>query len=173
MDGYYLDNTFYPIDIIFYNGDNISNQVFKNRFQTLMFSLELLNEIDTSLNIVTNFDDSVDNLKSEKNDFILFIPLNSVYTIGKKNKDLFVKFKDYVSFNVKYFKENRWKISIDGKPVPDSEIPQVNGTVKLPVIFTNKNEIEENDLILFKINYNSDGIINNNKPLVPIKKYQN
>jgi len=173
MDGYYLDNTFYPIDIIFYNGENISNQVFKNRFQTLMFSLELLNEIDTSLNIVTNFDDSISNLKSDKNDFILFISLNSVYTIGKKNKDVLVKFKDYISFNVEHVKENRWKISIDGKAVPESEIPQVNNTIKLPVIFTNKNEIEDNDIILFKINYNSDGIINNNKPLVPIQKIDN
>ena len=100
----------------------------------------------------------------------MFIPLNSVYTIGKKNKDLFIKYKEYVSYNVEHIKENKWKISIDGKPVSDLEIPQVNGTVKLPVIFTNKNEIEDNDIILFKINYNSDGIINNNKPLVPIQK---
>ena len=105
---------------------------------------------------------------------VIFIPLNSVYTIGKINKSVKIWTSvpnDYkLSLNVHPFKLNRWKIDIDGKKINGLLLPQNEDSIEIPVVFTNKNKVEENDIILFKINFNSNGTINNNKPLLPIEK---
>jgi hypothetical protein len=176
MDGY-LDineNIFYPFDIIYFKGEDISKNIYKKRFDTLMYCIEILNNISGSLTISTNFDDSIENIITEENIFILFIPLNSVYTQGKINKDVkiwtpFVEEK-YITLNVHEFRGNRWKIDIKGKEISQILLPQKNDSVEIPIVFTNKNAIEDNDIILFKINMNTNGIINNNKPLIPIEK---
>jgi hypothetical protein len=139
-----------------------------------MYCIEILNNISGSLTISTNFDDSIENIITEENIFILFIPLNSVYTQGKINKDVkiwtpFVEEK-YITLNVHEFRGNRWKIDIKGKEISQILLPQKNDSVEIPIVFTNKNAIEDNDIILFKINMNTNGIINNNKPLIPIEK---
>jgi hypothetical protein len=49
-------------------------------------------------------------------------------------------------------------------------LPQHENSIKIPVVFTNKNNIEDYDIILFKINTNKDGQINYGSPLLPIQK---
>ena len=174
MDGY-LDtenSIFYPFDIIYFKGEDISKYLFKKRFDILMYCLEFTD--DENLIFSTNFDDDLSNIIDENNSFIIFIPLNSVYTIGKINKSVKIWTSvpnDYkLSLNVHPFKLNRWKIDIDGKKINGLLLPQKEESIEIPVVFTNKNKIEENDIILFKINFNSNGTINNNKPLLPIEK---
>jgi hypothetical protein len=176
VDGY-LDideNIFYPFDVIYFKGEDISQNIYKKRFEILLYCIEILNNTHGSLIISTNFDDSIENIIIEENIFILFIPLNSVYTQGKINKDVkiwtsFIENK-YITLNIHEFRGNRWKVYIKGKEISQILLPQKNDSVEIPIVFTNKNEIEDNDIILFKINMNINGIINNNKPLIPIEK---
>jgi hypothetical protein len=175
MDGY-LDieeNIYYPFDIIYFKGQDISKNVYKKRFDTLMYCIEVLNNSPGSLTISTNFDDSLENIISEEDIFILFIPLNSVYTQGKINKDvkIWTSFmEEFISLNVHEYRGNRWKVDIQGKEISQILLPQKNDSIEIPIVFTNKNAVSSGDIILFKINMNMNGIINHNKPLIPIEK---
>jgi len=177
MDGY-LDTeeeVFYPFDIPFFKGEDICKKIFKYRFDTLMYCLEIINNAPGTLTLSTNFDDSIENILDEENTFILFIPLNSIYTIGKINKSVriwtpLIDNNYTISLNVNHLKKNRWKVSINSKSINSIILPQKEDSIEIPVIFINKNKIEDNDIILFKINLNTNGIINNNKPLLPIEK---
>jgi hypothetical protein len=176
LDGY-LDIeefVFYPFDIPFYKGENITKQPFKKRFDILMYCLEILHTISGSLTFSTNFDDSIENLIDEEDSFILFIPLKSNYTIGKINKELKIWTSiipdTFLTFNVHPFRGNRWKISIHSKSISSLLLPQKEDSIEMPVVFTTKNAIEDNDVVLFKLNLNQNGTIHNNKPLIPIQK---
>ena len=90
MDGY-LDteeNIFYPFDVIYFKGEDISKQIYKKRFDVLMYCIEVINASPGTLTISTNFDDSLENIINEEDTFILFIPLNSVYKQGEINKNV-------------------------------------------------------------------------------------
>jgi len=177
MDGY-LDtdeNIFYPFDVIYFKGEDISKQIYKKRFDILMYCIEIINASPGSLTISTNFDDSLENIINEENTFILFIPLNSIYNKqGEINKNVkiwtSINLEKTITLNVHPFKGNKWKIDFEGKGIPEILLPQKESSIEIPVIFTNKNNVTSGDIILFKINMNANGLINNNKPLIPIEK---
>jgi len=181
IDGYLdiREEIFYPYDIPIFRNDE-SVKPFKKRFELLMFAIEIMSN-SKSLTISTNFDDSIENL-TEKDSFIIFIQPTSFYTPGKINKhvkmlpSLIQTF--FITLNVDHFRGNRWKIRYNTKEIPEMLLPQrekvkVSQTsIEIPVTFTTKNEIEDNDIIVFQINTNVNGLINNNKPLIPIKKVE-
>jgi len=144
-----------------------------------MYSVELFDE-DADLTISTNFDDTLENITSEADTFILFISLKSLYTPGTINKNTSIwtneKLTDFISLNVESFKTNRWKVNFEGKSVPETLLPQrekvkvTESSIEIPVVFSNTNRLKSSDIVLFEINKNVNGSINNNKPLIPIKK---
>lgn len=174
IDGFlvpYTDFVFYPIDIVYQNGTSLMQQVYSKRFDVLMYILDLLNEVDMDVQIITDFSDNVENIiQGEK---ILFIESGSLYTPGKINKgvQIWEELGDlFISLNVKHYTDNRWTVSVNGKSISDNLLPQRNSSVEIPVIFINKNDIKDNDIIVFKITLNTDKTINYNKPLQPIEK---
>jgi hypothetical protein len=181
MDGYLDvdDEVFYPFDIIFFKNNNLTEQPFKKRFDTLMYCLDLLQDNTGSLTLSTNFDDNIENLQ-EPETFIIFLPLKSVYTPGAINKNVKILTKQiepiFLTLNVSPFRTNRWKVSFKGKEIPEMLLPQrekvksEDTSIEIPVAFTNKNKVEDQDIILFQVNQNTNGLLNNNKPLIPIQK---
>jgi hypothetical protein len=181
MDGY-LDidqEIYYPFDIPIFQGKNVSSQTFKKRFEYLNYSLEQFDE-NGGLTLSINFDDSLETIRDEPDTFILFIGLKSNYTPGRINHETLLwtetNLENFISLNVEPFKTNRWRVSYKGKAIPETLLPQREKvklheqSVEIPVAFTNSNEIESGDILLFLINRNVNGSINNNKPLKPIKK---
>jgi hypothetical protein len=181
MDGY-LDidqDIYYPFDIPIFQGKNVSSQTFKKRFEYLNYSLEQFDE-NGGLTLSINFDDSLETIRDEPDTFILFIGLKSNYTPGRINHETLLwtetNLENFISLNVEPFKTNRWRVSYKGKAIPETLLPQREKvklheqSVEIPVAFTNSNEIESGDILLFLINRNVNGSINNNKPLKPIKK---
>jgi hypothetical protein len=100
--------------------------------------------------------------------------LNTLYTPGKINKHVKTNFiqNPYISLNVNEYQGNRWKVSFKGKEISELLLPQHKKSIEIPVVFTNNKQIEDNDIILFKINTNTNGLINYNKPLIPIEKIE-
>jgi len=176
MDGFYdfEEEVFYPFDVVQYKGKDVTKTEYKKRFEFLMYSNDIINQISGSLTISTNFDDDLENY-DEKNTFLLFIPLNSHYTPGKINKNVSINIiqNPYISLNVEHFRGNRWKVNFEGKSIIETLLPQHEKSIEIPVVFTNKNEINDDDIVLFQINTNKNGRINYNKPLIPIEKLEN
>jgi hypothetical protein len=166
IDGF-LDESeevFYPFDIPVFKGNQIAT--FKKRFETLMYTLDLINDNSETLILSTNFDDSIENLLAEQENFIIFIKLNSEYTPGSINKNVKI-WKTatddiFISLNIHEYRGNRWKVDIDSQKIPEVLLPQREKSIEIPVVFTKS--LHDNDIVLFKIN------LNNNKPLLPIEK---
>ena len=173
LDGFYDpgEDIFYPFDIVSYKGRDITKTTYKQRFDMLMYVLDILNDNSGSLTISTNFDDSLENY-NEENTFLIFIPLDSYYTPGKINKNVSINYiqNPYISLNVEPFRGNRWKVNYEGKDIPEMILPQHEKSIEIPVVFTNKNKVEEDDIIVFEINTNKNGRVNYSKPLKPIEK---
>ena len=112
--------------------------------------------------------------------FIIFIPKTSFYTPGEINKTVKIYTRVienfYLTLNVVALKSNRWKIMYNSKEIPEMLLPQrqkVKDTqisIEIPVSFVTKNKLENGEIVLFQVNTNSNGLINNNKPLIPIQK---
>jgi hypothetical protein len=172
---------FYPFDIILYQNKELVSENFKKRFNLLLYTLEILNQVPGDLTFSTNFDDTLENLK-EPDSFIIFIPLTSVYTPGKINKTVKIYTKRIdilsISLNVTHLKTNRWKVTYEGKEIPEILLPQreklkqTQTSIEIPITFTNKNKLQDNQIVLFQINTNVNGLINNNKPLIPVQKIE-
>ena len=162
---------FYPFDIPIFKGEIISF-TFKKRFDILMYAIEIINENSEDLSLSTNFDDSVENLLNEQDNFIIFIKPGSFYTPGIINKGVKIWKTEmdsfFISLNIHAFKLNRWNIDFNGKKISEILIPQRENSVELPVIFTKS--IRDNDIVVFKINTNQNRLINHNKPLIPVEK---
>jgi len=169
MDGFYEEDLFYPYDILEFKGKNVTKNTYKKRFEMLLYSIDIINTVPCSLTLSTNFDDS---LIKENDTFSISIPLNSVYTPGKINKKVETNYiqNPYISLNVKHFRGNRWKVKFENKSIDENILPQHEHSVQIPVIFTNKNGVEDNDIIIFQINTNKNGIINYNLPLIALEK---
>lgn len=174
IDGFLDDSEeiFYPFDVPVFKGKTVLSPFIK-RFEILSDCLDTINDNSKTLVVSTNFDDSVENLTGEKNNFIIFIKSNSVYTPGSINKNVKINstFDNiFISLNVHEYRANRWKVDINGKNINEILLPQRESSVEIPVVFTNRNRIVSGDIVLFKINTNTNGIINNNKPLIPVEK---
>jgi hypothetical protein len=179
LDGYLETESeiFYPFDIILFQNKDITQEPFKKRFDILMYSLDILT--NTSLNIVANFDESFENIQ-EPDSFIIFIPLTSVYTPGQINKTVKIYTKKIdslsITLNVSPYRSNRWRVSYQGREIPEMLLPQrekvkvTQTSIEIPVVFSNKNKLKENDIVLFQINTNVNGLINSVKPLIPVQK---
>jgi len=175
IDGYYdfEENIFYPFDIITFKGTDITKNTYKMRFDILIYALEIINLVKSSLILSTNFDDSYEEIAHEEKSFIIFIPLNSVYTPGSINKHVKINVslqEKVISLNVQHLHGNRWKIHFNGKTIPEVLLPQHEKSIKIPIVFTTQNNVKDDDIILFKINTNTNGLINYNVPLLPIEK---
>ena len=180
LDGFLDENDeiFYPFDILFFNNQDITKQPFKRRFDTLMYCLELVDQT-SSITFSTNFEDSIENL-TEPDSFIIFIPKTSVYTPGEINKTVKIYTRVienfYLTLNVLAVKSNRWKVMYNSKEIPEMLLPQrqkvkdPETSIEIPVTFVSKNKLENGEIVLFQVNTNSNGLINNNKPLIPIQK---
>jgi hypothetical protein len=176
IDGYLYpfkgdDFVFYPIDILYYIGNRLSTDFYpgnNSRFNVLMYSIDIINTFEPSLEIVVNFEN---NLLEVSGDSLLFIPYKGSYTFKKINKELLiwtnVKVDNIISLDISKNENGKFTVSIDGKLIPEILLPQVKNTIELPTAFTKK---INSGIVLFKINLNANGIINNNKPLVPIEK---
>ena len=173
---------FYPVDIIFYKNKNISNLNYfiprsKNgRFDYLMYITSKISSIpDLELSIETLFDLDIVNYSKKFLSYpdisgLLYIPFEEKYQIKQINKKLMLwtdtKKEQIIALNVNAENLN-WKVSIDGKPIPENLLPQKNGSIKLPKKF----KMVDGDMILFKINFNiTDYTINGDKPLIPLEK---
>jgi len=180
LDGFLDENDeiFYPFDILSFNNQDITKQPFKRRFDTLMYCLELVDQ-PSSITFSTNFEDSIENL-TEPDSFIIFIPKTSVYTPGEINKTVKIYTRViedyYLTLNVVPLKSNRWKVMYNSKEIPEMLLPQrqkvkdPQTSIEIPVAFVTKNKLENGEIVLFQVNTNSNGLINNNKPLIPIQK---
>ena len=178
---------FYPIDIVFFNGKDLSNIHYlgkDSRYNNLMYSINQMK--NKSLKLQIESDDRFDlNIIGGPNAFLtnpneygeisglLFIPINGEYTKGKVNKNLLLwsdtKSEENINIVLSVNKEsgNRWGISLDNKKIPDNLLPQ---PVEIPVAMVKKYSINDGDFILFKINLNIDGTINRKTPLDVINK---
>jgi hypothetical protein len=179
---------FYPVDIIYFKGVDISKKEYyipgnKNaRFDSLMYTIGKIESTDDAeLTITAIFDlDIVSFAKQFLDDpnisGLLFIPFDKPYTPKKLNKDTLLwsdtttKSNIRIALNVKQLPEGNWAVSIDGKSIPDALLPQEKGGLEIPKIFIKKSKISDGDLILFEINFNTDGKINVGKPLIPLEK---
>jgi hypothetical protein len=181
LDGFFDEESeiFYPFDITSFKSQDITKQPFKKRFDALMYTLEILNQTFSNITFSTNFDDSIENL-TEPDSFIIFIPKTSVYTPGEINKTVKIYTRVienfYLTLNVTPLKSNRWKIRYGTKEIPEMLLPQrqkvkdTQTSIEIPVAFVTKNKLENGEIVLFQVNTNSNGLINNNKPLIPIQK---
>ena len=191
IEGYlypYPTMTFYPIDIIYFKGVDITTKNYfmpgsKNtRFDSLMYCCSKMDSVPGSeLTVETVFDLDIVNYSKnylkENISGLLFIPFDKTYTPRKINKD-FLMWSDMrkqsnklIALNVKLVDDNRWKVSVDEKSIPVNLLPQLGGSVEIAKKFTKDNKINNNDTILFQINFNvTDNLINVQKPLIPIEK---
>jgi len=184
---------FYPIDIIYLFGKDISAFPFLNRkdnkkarYNALMYTINkiLPQESALQIEIDNRFDLDVVNgsnnyLTNEKTfgeiSGLLFIPTNIGYTQKTINKDLLLwsdTRKDsnlYLVLNVNYRSGNRWEVKIDSKSIPLNLLPQESGTIELPVKFVNKNNVKNGDFVLFEVRLNVNGNIDAKRPLLPIQ----
>ena len=176
LDGFYDidDNMYYPFDVLQFKSKDITKEKYKMRFDRLMFILDVLDNFPGSLTFSTNFDESIENITQEKNHFILFVPLNSAYTPGTINKKVKINYiqHPFISLNVENVKGNRWKVNHNGTKISEILLPQKDHTIEIPVMFINSKQVENGDIVLFKLNFNTDGKISYSKPLQPIEKLQ-
>lgn len=165
-----------------------------------MNSIEIINSVESDLIIETpRFD--LDIIGGSKNfltnkDFgdissLLFIPINEEYSFGKVNRKLLIwnnttkESNNLLTLNVYSRSGNKWEVKIDSKNIPNELLPQESGTIEIPVVFSNKYKLSDQDLVLFKINKlvirglrdptgtaGTKGIntINTKKPLTPLNK---
>ena len=116
--------------------------------------------------------------KSEDISGLLFIPYTDVYTPKKVNKKLMLWSDTNENFNLtiglNVFKKegtkNRWEVKIDNKKIPLDLLPQLNDSIEIPIVFTDKG-IKNGDFVIFKILLNQvDNKITSKKPLFPLGK---
>lgn len=184
---------FYPIDILYIQGKNIMNLAFlgkskDSRYNALMYSVNTINatgsnslqiEVDSrfDLNIVQGAQNFLTNVSTfGEISGLLFIPIDLEYFPKTLNKNLLLwtdtkKYSNLMlTLNVISKSGNRWEIKIDSKSIPLNLLPQESGTIEIPVKFVNKNNVVDNDIVLFEINLNVNGSINTKKPLKAIQK---
>jgi hypothetical protein len=181
LEGYlypYLPVTFYPNDITKLNGVDVSLIDFyhgkPNRYIHLRDSLILIESMQNSIKIETNFDlNIIQGSKYYLDNFseisgLLFTPyrgnLKYIWNDSSHESNL------SVSLFVENTVGNRWKISVDGKPIPMDLVQQgKDNTIELPVAFTKGKP--KAMIVLFKINIKkTDFKIENTKPFLPIEQ---
>jgi len=186
---------FYPIDILYLYGKNITVFPFLNkknnkeaRYNALVYAVsKMVNQGSLQIEIDSRFD--LDVVRGSKNYLtntdsfgeisgLLFIPINVGYTPKNINKDLLLwsdtrkESNLYLVLNVYYRSGNKWEVKIDSKNIPLNLLPQESGTIELPVKFVNKNNIKDNDFVLFGIRFNVKGTIDTKRPLLAIQKIE-
>lgn len=187
---YQQELVFYPLDIIYLSGKDLTQMDYytgnskDSRFHNLMFALNLIsiNGMEQSqLDIQSNrFDLNVipgakNFLTSEEYSLygnvsgLLFIPTSGVYKVGKSNNNLLMwsdtltKFSREFSAQISEIKDSSVRLEIENR-----EINFGNETIKISKIFINKNKLKVGDKVLFKINVDSDGKIDQRTPLIPL-----
>ena len=188
---------FYPFDILYSKGTNLSSTPFystrvKNpRYSTLMYLIDKIKSVNSDLTIETpQFDLNIiggsKNFLNNKEygdiSSLIYIPVNEGYTFNRINKKLLIwnnvnkGSNDLISLNVYHKNNNRWEVKMNSKNIPAELLPQENGTIEIPLVFSNKNSLKDNDLVLFKINILNktdkmvNTLINTKKPLTPVEK---
>jgi len=176
---------FYPIDIYYYSGKNVSNLDYvrsrgESRFELLNLSVEVINTSGNgSLVIVMELRFDLDLVNGSRNYLVsgsfgeisglLFIPIQEsqilLHWISTQ-----VDSNYSIALNVNKVKGNRWSVGIDSRDIPIDQLPQESGTIEIGVSFENKNSLKNGDLVLFKINILKNGNINPKTPLIPISK---
>jgi hypothetical protein len=181
---------FYPIDILFLKGNDITEYPFinqsdqkKSRYNALRYSIDLIQRFPSQLDIQieNRFDLNVisgaSNFLTNTSMFgdisgLLFIPYNLNYMPRKKNKNLLLwtntnlKSTRHISLNVEKVSNNKWSVSLDSKSIPIDLLTQEAGVIEIPVSFGKK--LKKNDIVLFEINLFVNGKINTKKPLIAI-----
>jgi len=188
---------FYPIDILFYKGVDLTSKEYLNnsrdsRFNYLINSINIIRESglsESSLDI--QFDNRFDQniiqggkyYLTDEDQFgeisgLLYIPLNQKYTPGIINKQL-LQWNDTSvlsssEINLQVFlnnlSESLFNVTIDSKEIPESLLPTINGFIKIPKMFLSKNKVNSGDFILFRINIDKFNKIDTKYPLIPISK---
>jgi hypothetical protein len=156
------------------------------RYNALVYAVsKMVNQGSLQIEIDSRFD--LDVVRGSKNYLtntdsfgeisgLLFIPINVGYTPKNINKDLLLwsdtrkESNLYLVLNVYYRSGNKWEVKIDSKNIPLNLLPQESGTIELPVKFVNKNNVKDNDFVLFGIRFNVNGNIDSKRPLLPIQK---
>jgi hypothetical protein len=175
---------FYPFDILFYRKKNVmSVEYYQSRFTFLTKALGVLSKYRSSLNIESSFDLDIISganhyLESPEVSSLLFIPRSPHYEPRKINKNLLL-WTDiipehlHISLVVTNSSTNRWAVTIDSKSIPESLLPQVSGTIEIPVKFKDSTKLLSGDIVLFKIQLNPvTKRISTNRPLVPVEKLE-
>jgi hypothetical protein len=178
---------FYPFDIIYYNGVDLTNKDYytgngDDRFSGLMNSVQIMNNSGGVLNIETPFDlDIINGSKYYINTMdisgLLFIPYTSKYLKQKTNKELLVWLSTtktsnlQISLSVQKIGKNIWKVTSDGQDISPVLLPQTGGGIEISIKWAEDNQLKDNDIVLFKIMLNSKTHrINVGKPLYPLEK---
>jgi len=179
---------FNPIDCLFFRNTNVMNIPFyskitnKTRFGGLMYLISTIKLKSGILKINITFDLDIiggaNYYKSEDISGLLFISYTNVYTPKKVNKKLMLWSDTNENFNLtiglNVFKKegtkNRWEVKIDNKKIPPDLLPQLNDSIEIPIVFTDKG-IKNGDFVIFKILLNQvDNKITSKKPLFPLGK---
>jgi len=180
---------FYPIDCLFFKNINVMGQPFyskiknENRFNGLMYTVNLIKTKDSILKIQTPFDLDIINgahyYIQDDISALLFIPYSEVYTPKKINKKLMMWSDTNENFNLtigldvfkKEGTKNRWEVKVENKKIPPGFLPQLNDSIEIPVVFTDNKGVKDGDHVVFKIMLNQiDRKITSKKPLFPISK---
>ena len=71
---------------------------------------------------------------------------------------------------VEQVRNNKYSISLNGKSIPTSLLPQEAGVIEIPVRLVKSENIQDSDNVLFNININNNGTINTKRPLKAISR---
>ena len=181
------DFIFYPQDILYYNKTNImdkdyTNGTNKDRFTGLMYSISAIQRENSTLQIVPSFDLDIINgskyyIENEPTlSGLLFIPCKGHYQPQKVNKHLLLwtdtvnKDNLQIALDVSKSVGNRWEVSIDDKSIPEALLPQSNGTIEIPIKFTDQNKLKSGQTVVFNIMLDQvTNKITSGKPLLPVE----
>jgi len=178
---------FYPIDILYISGKDITKLDYylgnvDSRFHNLMYSLNLINinglqqsqldiqanRFDLNLipgakNFLTNDEYSIYGKVSG----LLFIPSKGAYQPGKNNNNLLL-WTDILRSSSREFSAQI--AEIEGSSVRlEVENREISNSVKISKVFINKNKLKVGDKVLFRINVDYAGAIDQRVPFIPLK----
>jgi hypothetical protein len=183
------DFNFYIIDLIFYNKTNVMsnefyNQTSNDRFTGLTYCIGIINKLNKGpLQVELHYDlDIINGVKYYLTNFdvsgLLFMGYSSKYILNKTNKNVMIWTNVignslYIGLDVQKdpSKKNRWFVTVENRKIPQDLLPQLEGSVEIPIKFTDQFKIKDGDHILFKILLNQiTNTISIKKTLLPVEK---
>jgi hypothetical protein len=174
----------YFIDIKSLKNEDVTKKEFysqesKNtRFNDLKYCFDLLKTnsvININLNLDLNIIGGAQYYTTRENvTGLLFIPYkDGYYSVNTMIwSDTEHEYNNTISLNVKHLNKNRWVVSYNGQNINQTLLPQGdNNDIEIPVSFVSKNNINNGDIVLFRINIKqTDFVIENRKPLTALEK---